>query len=449
MAMQRTIDLDSLLRVILSCVTVGSGLGFNRAILFLVNEAVGSARGMIGMGPASAEEAGRIWGELAGKADDLGDFVGWLLGRDEANQIDSLFNRIAMSLHSPLSGDGVLARCLRERQPINIDGGHAFGEEDAYLYAALGSDRFAVVPLVASDTALGAILVDNNINRRPITDVDLELLTRFAAPAAWAIANVKLLDRLSSVNAQLLSMERQMAQVERISALGEIYAELAHELKNPLVTIGGFARRLTTMAGDPEQTANYSRIIVEEVERLERLLRNTLDASKSSNQTSKTMTDLNGVAEEAVDVYWRMMTERGVECRLSLAPSLPSVMIDEAQIRQVVINLLLNAVEAMGCPHHKGMAKVLSVKTLYAPGDEPTARLMISDTGGGVAPGDLAKVFDPFFTTKSAGTGLGLSLCKKMVRMHHGRLEIDNRLGVGVTFTIILPCHPAGRPPSA
>ncbi|MBF0171420.1 MAG: GAF domain-containing protein [Nitrospinae bacterium] len=442
--MQRTVDLEKLLRVILSCVTVGSGLGFNRAILFLVNEASGRLNGVIGLGPSSEEEAGRIWSELEGKTQNLADFVRWLLAKDTLEIAESPFSGVAQSLSFSLEEDGVLARAVREGRAINVQGIPPGAPADNALTEALAGDRFAVAPLVASGAAVGAILVDNKINRRPITDADLELLTRFTAPASWAIENAKLMERLSTLNGELVSLERQMAHVERVSALGEIYAELAHELKNPLVTIGGFAQRLARRATTDETTAHYSAIIVDEVERLEKLLRNTLDVSRNVHRVNLSLSDLNRVAEDVVDVYWRMIIDNGVECALSLTPNLPLVSIDEAQIRQVVVNLILNAVEAMGCPRH-GTAKRLTIRTHLAVEGEPMVRLSVTDTGGGVAPYDLAKIMDPFFTTKATGTGLGLPLCNKIVRMHRGVLEIDNQLGVGVTFTINLPCESAGQ----
>ncbi len=442
--MQRTVDLEKLLRVILSCVTVGSGLGFNRAILFLANEASGRLNGVIGLGPSSEEEAGQIWADLEGKTQNLADFVQWLLEKDAVEINDSSFSGVAQSLSFSLEEEGVLARAIREGKAINMTGGGAASDADRILIEALAGDRFAVAPLVASGAAVGAILVDNKINRRPITDADLELLTRFTAPASWAIENAKLLDRLTALNAELVSLERQMAHVERVSALGEIYAELAHELKNPLVTIGGFAQRLSRRATGDSTVTHYSSIIVDEVERLEKLLRNTLDVSRNVHRVNMSLSDLNRVAEDVVDVYWRMIIDNGVECALSLTPNIPFVSIDEAQIRQVVVNLLLNAVEAMCCPRHGG-AKRLTIRTHMGVEGEPMVRLSVTDTGGGVAPYDLAKIMDPFFTTKASGTGLGLPLCHKIVRMHRGVLEIDNHLGVGVTFTINLPCEPAGQ----
>ena len=437
MAMQRAISLDDLLRVILSCVTVGKGLGFNRAILFLVNENTGMLQGMMGLGPDSGEEAGRIWSRVNGQAEDSNDFVQWLLDRDPREIAGSAFNHFARSIRTTLSGESVLARAVREKKAINVKAPEDLGEADHELASGLGCDRFAIVPLVVMDTAMGAILVDNMYNRRPITGSDIELLTRFAGPAAWAIENIKLFERLSAANRELINLESQMARVEKMSALGEISAEVAHELKNPLVTIGGFARRLLARTPGSKPEARYTSIIVKEVERLESMLRDTLDVAKEV-RTNRASVDLNRIVRDVVDFYWSAFSEKGIEVDLSLSQDLPKISVDAAQIKQVVINLVLNAIEAMACGRHE-IPRRLIIKTRIVEGSPNQYALEISDTGGGMAERDLAMAFNPFFTSKPNGTGLGLSLCKKIIRMHHGTMEIDNRLGIGVTFTIILP----------
>jgi len=435
MAMRRTLNLDDLLRVILSCVTVGHGLGFNRAILFLVDESVGVLQGMIGMGPDSAEHAGRIWSDLEEQPPD--DLVPWLLDRDIFEVKNSQFNRMARSLQFPATGadaSAIISKVIGQKVAVNIKGHNDLSQSDMALSAASGCEQFAMVPLVVRDTALGAVLVDNLYNSNPITDSDMELLTRFAAPAAWAIENMKLFEKWVAESEERLDLEKQMARVERMSTLGEVYAELAHELKNPLVSIGGFARRLISTSKSDKVSLKYASIIAGEVDRLETLLRNVLDLSKEVSIKRKE-SDLNFVVRDAVDFYSRILSGYGIKTRIDLDPDIDKVLIDTAWIKQVVINLILNAMEAMSCERHQTLRN-LSIATENS-GSGVTLR--ISDTGGGIADEDFHKVFNPFFTTKSQGTGLGLPLCKKMIQLHHGSMEIDNKLGHGVTFTINLP----------
>lgn len=435
-AMQQAISLDDLLAVILSCVTVGEGLGFNRAMLFLVNENAQALQGIIGLGPDTGEDAARDWKNTSDQLKTNAGLVQWLLNRDREEIKRKKFNAFATSLSVPLSSDNALARAVRSHSPVNITGSSGMSAEDRQFAYALGCDRFAVIPLIARESAVGAILVDNLYTDKPITGEDLALLTRFSAPTAWALENMRLVDRLSRTNRDLITLESRMAQVERMSALGEVSAELAHEIKNPLTVIGGFARRLhSPQAGGASE--GYADIIVSEVERLERLLDNTLDVTRGQFDNRRPA-DINQIIREVADLYWRVMAEEGIELKLDLAPDLPPVNLDSAQVKQALINLTINAVEAMSCKRHR-LPRKLRIATSRSDGVKPGAAIVISDTGGGIAPLDLPEIFNPFFTTKPAGTGLGLSLCRKIVRLHKGSMEIDNRLGVGVTFTLVLP----------
>ncbi|MBI4666936.1 MAG: GAF domain-containing protein [Nitrospinae bacterium] len=445
-AMQRVIDLDDLLRVILSCVTVGQGLGFNRAILFLANENNNTLQGMMGMGPSSPDEAGRTWSNIESQFIQGQDLIQWILSRDPQEILSSPFNHLARSLRAPMDGDNALAMAVGKREAVNIHGYDAMTFEDREFSRLLGCDRFAVAPLLAHDRTLGVILVDNMYNGKPITDSDLALLTRFSAPAAWAISNVKLLDALSAINKELVTLESRLAQVERMSSLGEISSELAHEIKNPLMTIGGFARRILAQSTTTKiDVKKYAGIIMREVERLEGLLRDTLDATKGFAGSRKNV-DLNQIIRESIELYWRKMAEERIKAELDLSHELKEVFCDPAQMKQLFINLILNSIEAMACDRHPRIAKRLKITTslVQAEGGE-MARIGLADTGGGIPPRDLNEIFNPFFTSKPGGTGLGLSLCKKITRLHGGSLEIDNRPGDGVTFTITLPRNGANK----
>lgn len=438
MAMQRAISLDDLLRVILSCVTVGTGLGFNRAMLFLINESTGLLQGMIGMGPDSAEDAGRIWSQPEARPNE--ELVNWLLARKPDKSRVSSFDAMARGLKLAVTGAGagaLVRRVVVEKKAALVNGPQDVAISDRELRAAVGCDYFAITPLIVKDNVQGAILVDNMYDRKPITPADLKLLVRFSAPAAWAIENIRLVERLSTVSKELIRLENQMARVERMSTLGEVAAEMAHEIKNPLASIGGFARRLTNEALGRDEAKRYLDIIIEEVERLEKMLTSALDISKGVSMHIESA-GLNGIVEEALNFYWRIINERNVETVLSLSREIEKVSMDPVWMRQVVINIILNAIEAMSA---KEGERKLIISTGPTPNLPGWVRLCIGDTGGGISSKHLEEIFEPFFTTKTQGTGIGLTLAKKIVRMHHGNLEIDNKPGVGVTFLIDLPCQ--------
>ncbi|MBI5814558.1 MAG: GAF domain-containing protein [Nitrospinae bacterium] len=434
-AMQQAMSLDDLLRVILSSVTAGQGLGFNRAVLFLANERTGYFHGMMGIGPDSGEEAARIWNKIGSNPTPRQGLLQWLLEQDHFEIKNSRFNELARSLRVPISGHNALARAVGQRAGVRVRGREDFMDDDFALAGRLGCDRFAVMPLIVRDNPQGALFVDNLYNSRPITSEEIDLLARFAHPAAWAIENVRLVERLSTATRELSSLQSRMAQVERLSALGEISAELAHEIRNPLVSIGGFARRLLTYVPSHRVESRYASRIVQEVERLEGILKSTLDVSRGIS-SGRRAEDVNTIVRNVFELYRRAMSENGVEGRLKTSSANPQAVIDASQIKQALINLTLNAIEAMSCARH-GTRKIFSVTTDKE--GAGAAVIIISDTGGGIPARDFNDIFSPFFTSKQGGTGLGLSLCKKIVRLHKGTMTIDNRLGDGVTFTITLP----------
>lgn len=431
MAMQTTINLDRLLRIILSCVTVGSVLGFNRASLFLVNEKTNTLQGMMGLGPDSGEEAREIWNKLT----EITNLFQWLTSQGEAlGKKESSFDKFIKSTRIPITQDsGILALTVIEKKPFNIKDARNDPRVNKELSDKLGVNSFATVPIITKNQVLGTIVVDNIYTNRPIRDEDLQSLVRFTTHAGWAIENARLFSQLREANKDILIAEQQLIQSERLSALGQLAAELAHEIKNPLVTIGGFARRLSEKSDFNHDEKKYTDIIISEVKRLENLLKDILNYSRDIKSNFSDY-DINTLIEEVLSSYESIFNESGILVKRELSASIHPLHIDTSQIKQVLVNILYNAVECM-----TGKAGFIAIKTEPLSGEEGGVTISISDTGGGIPPEILDNIFNPFFTTKIQGTGLGLSLSKKIVESHSGTIGIDNRIGEGATFIINLP----------
>lgn len=247
------------------------------------------------------------------------------------------------------------------------------------------------------------------------------------------------LERLKSTQAQLL-------QAEKLSAIGQLVAGVAHELNNPLTSVIGYAQLLQEElldAGDPgamrpaPQLAQDLRRIAEESERAARIVRNLLAFARRQAASR--------APQDVADLFGRVLALRAYEHRLSnveliteFHPALPSVVADGGQVQQALLNLLLNAEQAM----RGRTSKRLHVGTRY---DEAAAavELFVSDTGHGIEAPDLSRIFDPFFTTRDVGegTGLGLSICYGIVRDHGGQISVESTAGVGTTFSLLLPAR--------
>jgi len=229
-------------------------------------------------------------------------------------------------------------------------------------------------------------------------------------------------------------------QSEKLMALGEMAARIAHEIKNPLTAIGGFARRIASPkpGGGAPPVERYARIILKEVERLERIINETLYFSRERVPAFR-IVDLNAEIREVLSMFREEFEEARISAVVDLSRDLPSIMVDPDQIRQVVWNLVSNAIQAMGG------SGILTVATHLADTAEGTGvALEVSDTGGGIPLDVVQNIFNPFFTTKPKGTGLGLPIVHSIVEKHGGTIHLDNREGVGVAFSIFLPLFPKG-----
>jgi signal transduction histidine kinase len=258
-------------------------------------------------------------------------------------------------------------------------------------------------------------------------------LTLLANQAALAIENSRLYSNLQEMNTQLLQTQSRLIQSEKLAALGEVVASITHEIKNPLVSIGGFARRLDRNLQENSPEKKYMRILIKEVKRLETILNETLAFSKEP-ATSFDYHDLNRIIEDTLFILEGELQERNISVAKELAQNLRPLFSDPQQMKQVFLNLFVNAIQAMGRDGN------LAVKTSIQRRDErEVMQVEVTDTGGGIRLEILDNIFNPFFTTKHDGTGLGLSIAHKIITQHRGEIEVINHPGVGATFLIRFP----------
>jgi len=246
--------------------------------------------------------------------------------------------------------------------------------------------------------------------------------------------NRDLTDSLES----LKRLQGKLLEVEKLSALGRLTADVAHEIRNPLTAIGGFAKRLKKHL--PENTAEieYARIIVQEVERLERILRDTLTFSREARFHLR-YADMNTLLARTEAKLSDICRERRLLLAVRQAAGLPSCIVDEDQIRQALDNLVNNAIDAMA----DGGTLVLATRTACENGTHYVV-IDVSDTGPGISPDLVQRIFEPFYSTKDIGhgTGLGLSICKKIMEEHRGSIRVSATAGGGATFSLFIPYLP-------
>jgi signal transduction histidine kinase len=234
---------------------------------------------------------------------------------------------------------------------------------------------------------------------------------------------------------ELRSVQGKLIEVEKLSALGRLTADVAHEIRNPLTSIGGFARRLNNKLSAGAREKEYAEIVVSEVDRLERILRDVLAFSREP-KTDMEYQDINEIVDASVRTIEGLCRDQSVELSVRLDRKLPQVLLDRDQVRQAVNNLVFNAVDAMAD------GGTLTIKTsmerMY---EVDFVSVDITDSGPGLSDEALNMIFEPFYTTKEigVGTGLGLSICKKIIDEHNGLIFVESGEGKGTSFKMLFP----------
>jgi signal transduction histidine kinase len=305
--------------------------------------------------------------------------------------------------------------------------------------------RLALLERLASDGAVSDYLL--RLRRADTTTIWVELTARADAPGADGTLRVEALVRDVSERKKLDDETRdiyhQLLQAEKMAALGQTISGVAHELNNPLATILSWAERLADRPSLDHSLRRGLETILSESERAARIVRNLLTFARK-RQTTRAMVDVNQIVREtlALRAYEQRVTN--ITVIDALAAGLPHVFADGHQLQQVLLNLIINAEQAMLAANGRG---VLVVRTWHDPAQESVV-LEINDDGPGIAPEVQPKIFDPFFTTKEVGkgTGLGLTVAYAIVQEHGGRIRLESRQDAGCSFYVELPVTggPAG-----
>ncbi|WP_235814719.1 nitrogen regulation protein NR(II) [Propionispora sp. 2/2-37] len=223
-------------------------------------------------------------------------------------------------------------------------------------------------------------------------------------------------------------MDQEIARLDRMQLISQMAAGVAHEIRNPMTVVMGFVQMMAQKAEEKAKT-NFA-IIMDELKRVNEIISDFLSLARNKDFERRKQ-QLNEIISSLHPLIYTDTVKQGLDFVLQLEEPLPEVYVDGKEIKQLILNLTRNAIEAMG--EEKGM---LMLKTSHNKGQ---VELCISDTGCGISQDMLDKVFDPFFTTKAEGTGLGLAVCKNIVEHHHGTMQVQSMQGQGTTFLIRFP----------
>ena len=286
------------------------------------------------------------------------------------------------------------------------------------------------IPLITKQKLIGIINMGMKGKGDMYTHEDLQLLTTLSNQASIAIENAKLYEDISRARVQ-------MQRADRLASLGTLTAGLAHEIRNPLVAIKTFTQLLPERLDDEEFRNHFLNVTAGEVDRISSLVNELLEFARPS-QPNLNREDLNQVVERMLLLIATASHKKNLQIVKEYQPSLPPVLFDKEQIKQVLFNVLLNAIDA--APENSTIT--VGTRLLEKNGYQDQVQIMVRDNGKGIPKEDVDKIFTPFYTTKRQGSGLGLAISHQIIEEHHGTIEVESEENQGATFYINLPVNP-------
>jgi signal transduction histidine kinase len=291
------------------------------------------------------------------------------------------------------------------------------------------------VPLSARDGAIGAILIDDMSGPREWTRKEIEGATVIAQQLSVAVVNARLYEDLRASYAEISRAQVELVRAERLAALGEMAAVVAHEVRNPLAVITHAVNSLERTVRSGED-APLLVMVGEELERIGRIVCDLLDFARPGAPELR-RESFGEIIEGAVEAVMAAKLVEGVDVRVTVAADLPNIQVDRRLVHQALVNLVLNGVQAMP---QGGRLDVTASRSDVTGRD--AVRVEVRDQGGGIEESTRARLFEPFFTTKPLGTGLGLAVVKRIAEAHGGSVHVAGAPGQGATFALELPIAP-------
>ncbi len=409
---------------ILAGVTSGSGLGFNRAMLFMVENEM--LQGKMAVGPDSFEEAIEIWNSLS--ATDVDVTVQYPIEIKRGNLLKKV-----QSYRVSLSENNIFTQAVNNRESIHVRNAGSDARIGDEIRQFMEVNEFIIMPMISFNKIIGLIVADNKYNMTGISPQSIDLLSIFCFQSAFLIENYLKLIEVRKEMKRIEERQDAIIESEKMAAVGRIASHIAHEIRNPLVTMGGYAKRILKYTSentlDVKKVINSADIIYNESERLEKILSNVMDFTKPARYI-KEFNDINHIIRDTHRLLKNVLLEKNIKVTMDLADDLPSIKSDFNQLKQVFLNLFQNSIEATPS------GGILNIITEV---DDSNVLIRIIDSGTGIKTEDPDLIFEPFFTTKVTGVGLGLANVKKIIKDHRGKITASNNPEGGAEFLIKLP----------
>lgn len=399
--LMETLDINEILRLLLEGVT--KNIGFDRARLYLLNE-----------------KKNVLECKMA-------------VGVDE--------DRIKDVILSINPEDSILARSIFEKKPYIIQDAKNDLRVNSILKEKFNLHSILVIPIFVKEKALGAISADHIEPGKEITNEAIESVIALSQQAGLAIHHAfryqelkdfsqKMEERIQKTTADLKKAKEHLLRSEKLASLGQLAAGIAHEIRNPLTSIHILIHSLAEKTSKGDFMREDIKVIEEGIHRIDEIVDQFLKFAKPRVPRLE-KSDIISLFDETLRLLKPQLEREKISIRREF-DTLPSVTLDREQVKQVILNIMMNGIQAMSAGGELRLGGHIS-------GDGRWVKIRIQDSGRGIPPEHMDKLFDPFFTTKEEGIGLGLSIAYRIIDQHHGRIEVKSKLGEGTKFTIWLP----------
>ena len=334
-------------------------------------------------------------------------------------------------------GEGIAGSVIQNGRPMIVEDvekerrfSDRFDKETGFKTRSL-----ICVPLFIREKTTGALQVINKKNGGPFTEEDLDLLTALAQQIAVALDNAKLYERLEEsfklTAEELKATQQKLIRSERLAALANLVQGVSHEVRNPIMSIGGFAARMKAGLGKKHKFRRYLDIILQETSRLEKLVQEVKELA-GMHTAYPQPANMSNLLSTAIENFSPALFQKSIHLETDIEKGLPPITVDKAQIVRALKNIVQNSVEAMP----SGGTLKLRAREV-----DSHIQIVIEDSGIGIGEDELDSILDPFVTSKTAGAGLGLTMVYQIVMNHQGEIDIKSRGGRGTKVTLDLPLN--------
>ncbi|MDP2922799.1 MAG: ATP-binding protein [Candidatus Omnitrophota bacterium] len=335
-------------------------------------------------------------------------------------------------------GEHISGWVAKEGKPLLLIGGLKNDSRFCHLDEKKEVKSSISVPLKVENRVIGVLNLNNVSSGNLFCESDLKVLSLLANQAAISIWSVRLYEETRQAHEESRLMQQQLIEREKMAALGQFSAGIAHEINNPLATIVGNVQYLTEHMQKGSFGWEEIKDIKEAAELSSRIIARLFKYCCPSEQKEE-IVNVNDIVQQIIELTRTQLDKQGVKIILSLKPNLPNVVVGLDELREVFLNIIFNAKSAM--PH----GGTLTIETNNID-SEGLVEVIFADTGKGIAEHIIDKIFTPFFSTRRPqGLGLGLAICKRIINSHNGTIQARSSLGKGATFIIRLPVIKASK----